>query len=152
MDNIQKDSVPKTKKYRRFYCALCDTYTNSVNQLNQHLEGIRHKQKAITNNAPKKLTTNGEDHQFNSQVYLSAFIVVIITTYVFCYVIVNFCNWYLEQLIIISIKSILRHLKFRAIILIGGEVVPKRSRLLCARTNAQNNEVAAILCRCLRKT
>lgn len=46
----------------------------------------------------------------------------------------------------------LKYLKFRATILIGGEVVPKRSRLLCARTNAQNNEVAAILCRCLRKT
>lgn len=86
------NKVTEPKKYRKFHCASCDIYTNSVNQLNQHLEGIRHKQKMLTSNIPKKQNIACEEHEFDRKVYLPVVIVIFLTTYVFCYVIVKFCN------------------------------------------------------------
>lgn len=91
---MPKEKVTEFTKYRKFYCTSCDIYTNSVNQLNQHLEGIRHKQKMLTSNTLKTSNiTVSEEHEFDLKVYLPAVLVIFITVYLFCYIIVKFCNW-----------------------------------------------------------
>lgn len=85
-----KLTAKANKKYKKFYCSICHIFTNSDNQLNQHLEGIRHQQRKIFSPPPK--TDNFDKCECNFLVYVPAFIVVIITAFVFCYIIVVYNN------------------------------------------------------------
>jgi hypothetical protein len=67
-------------------------YTNSNNQLNQHFEGIRHTQKVLIGQIPKKKVDLDVEHEYDLIVYLITFIIVCITLFVFCYVLVKFGN------------------------------------------------------------
>lgn len=79
------------KKYEKYYCSLCRIYTNSENQLNQHLEGIRHQQRKIFS-PPLNTDNSDNNYECNSLVYVPAFAILTITSFVFCYTIVVYWN------------------------------------------------------------
>lgn len=85
-----------SKKYRRHYCAVCNIYTNSDNQLIQHLEGIRHRrltEKALIMQTTTKQNINdSQGYDYDVIAYGSAFMIVIITAYIFFYFIIMFTN------------------------------------------------------------
>lgn len=82
MENTRKINVPK--KYKRYYCTICNIYTNSDNQLNQHLEGIGHQQKKQF--CLKSSTIDIEDNKYDPYVYIPALLIICVTAYIFCYV------------------------------------------------------------------
>lgn len=86
---MDKNKLNATKKFQRYYCTLCDIYTNSDNQLNEHLKGIRHH---INKRRSTYKHDNKSEMDYEPLIYIPMFIMLSITTYVYCYVIVNFCN------------------------------------------------------------
>lgn len=84
MEEKLKVIVPR--KYKRYYCKICNLYTNSDNQLNQHLEGVRHQQKK--QNIRSSTTKFSNEHEYDSLLYIPAFIVITITIYIVFYIFV----------------------------------------------------------------
>lgn len=75
---------------RRYYCAICKVFTNSDNQFNQHLEGIRHRHKNTKCNMHKEQhLVKPENYEYDVYFYVPAFILVLTTTYFFCYGVVK---------------------------------------------------------------
>lgn len=77
----------KSFKYRRWHCSLCDVFANSRSQYNQHLEGLGHRHKITIRNKEKNLAMMPESGEINYAFYIPTFLVVVITTYMFCYLI-----------------------------------------------------------------
>lgn len=85
MDN----KLNANKKFQRYYCTVCNVFTNSGNQLNEHLEGIRHHiNKKRSTHKHDDITEMGYEPLF----YMPIFLMLFITTYVYCYIIANFYN------------------------------------------------------------
>lgn len=87
-----KDQTKKTK-IERFYCKCCDLYTNSNEQLNQHLTGIRHSQKTLGMNNEMTYCCN-IDCKANANVYVSLFILFSISAYFYFYVMIKLIAYY----------------------------------------------------------
>lgn len=83
-----KKRIPK--KYRKYFCTICKIYANSDNQLNQHLEGVRHQQRKLICLTP----CTSEEYQYEPRIYIPVFIVTCVTIYIFCYTIVKLNNLY----------------------------------------------------------
>lgn len=86
---MDKNKLNVTKKLQKFYCTLCDVYTNSDNQFDEHLKGIRH-------HVYKRRSTHKHDNKsemdYEPLIYIPMFFMLSITTYIYCYVIVSFYN------------------------------------------------------------
>ena len=90
-EEMRKSKIIANKKYKKYYCSICHIFTNSENQLNQHLEGIRHQQRKIFS-LPLNTDTSANKFECNRLVYVPAFTVMFITSFVFCYTIVAYWN------------------------------------------------------------
>lgn len=89
-----KDKVITTRsvKHRRWYCTTCDTFTNSYNQFNQHLEGVGHRHKIMTKNNRKNNVMYQDEEEYNIYFYVVAFIQVVIITFILFYFVVKISN------------------------------------------------------------
>lgn len=92
---MDKDKIITTRsvKYRRWYCTTCDTFTNSYNQFNQHLEGVGHRYNIMIKNKRKNNEYLYQDEEeYNIHFYVVAFIQVVIITFILFYLVVKISN------------------------------------------------------------
>lgn len=89
-EEMRKSKLIANKKYKKYYCSICHIFTNSENQLNQHLDGIRHQQRKTF--SPPLGTDIVDKYDCNNLVYIPAFIILSITSFVFCYTIAVYWN------------------------------------------------------------
>lgn len=91
---MDKDKITTTRsvKYRRWYCTTCDTFTNSYNQFNQHLEGVGHRHKIMIRNNRKNNVVYQDEEEYNIHFYVVAFIQVVIITFILFYLVVKISN------------------------------------------------------------
>lgn len=70
-----------------YVCTICNISANTEHQLEEHIKGFRHH-----NNHKKFIIGNNfnASKECDLRVYAMTFVVVFITTYAFCYVIIKF--------------------------------------------------------------
>lgn len=91
MEKVQRHKSCVEIKYRRWHCSVCDIFTNSYVQLDQHLEGIGHRHKIMARNNNKNNNVHDEQ-ETNFLFYMFAFIQVLITSFIVFYIVIKFCN------------------------------------------------------------
>lgn len=91
MAELRKMKTLPKHKLKKYFCSTCRIFTNSDNQFNQHLDGYRHKHRRLFSN-PCNNNVNFDDWDYNMFVYVPAFVIVSITTFIFLYSIVGYSN------------------------------------------------------------
>lgn len=91
MEETRSSKVTVPKKYKRYFCQICNIFTNSDNQLTQHNKGVRHQQKK-KRYYTRSTGINLNEYECDLMTYVPAFIIIVVTTYVFCYAVVKFVD------------------------------------------------------------